>query len=1567
MSVLKDVDEIDLIELKEELSKNGIVRCPVRGCSEDFRSFWGLKYHLKQSNHDSSSERTFNCQQCSLIFQSRTTLQQHLTAEHSGVKSGKPVSSSPNSKETEKRTNQAGSRNANGTMSSRRQKSKFNNDSMVNKTVSKTSAELKQGLHKSPFCSKKESKLTGSPMLIKGQQSKTPTCKDVSKRKQNDDNVPCHHLQGNLGASGFNEAISEAITASAPEDNMSCCKDKSLKVVLADKAVSKSSTELRKGLQELSLPTAKAKTKSTGPPQMTKEHQMETPVNVSIRRQTADNGALQISQTDSRTSSFIQAVSVAKTSSFFEADRSCSGVGPNKDLLVHEAFSKSSNELAKGLMESNLCHEKNNAKCTGRPENEKCQYAKMPKNATSRKQSAWGCSKTNQAVSVSNTKLSPDEMKFDQLENDFIDEIVSKTNTEATEGLQESSYSGDARKMRKRQQIPEGSSTKKQNSDDIACQNLQADLGTSSLNLAILSTKTKSSSEKEGKSLGDAVATTRTSKRVRTPRKTFYEEAIENKRASSISKRKGVKRKADSDDGSREERESVGLNKNAVDTSMKGAKRPNKKLSENERGVEPPVQSKREKKRMKVAKEAIVISAGDDENEDDDDKCDGKKKNKENDNDKPTGKATGRRSKEASSNGDQNRTAAEKRKGNKEHADSGTSELVRLKRELKTKKYLVCKNKGCGAKYWTAGGYLAHQKICGIKEEEREKFVCDLCGKEYTTRAGLAYHMKAKHAQSTESDLPEEKDKEVEESEVTESGRTRRKAASRALSRVHHLAAAHTSDKMQPSEGEPVKKKSEIKTSVLDQLLITTPGRVINKGLEDRWHEDLKLSKKIVCPCKGCQETFMSVASVKEHLQSCDKAISYKCLACSKIFGGQFCARNHVKHWHVGYTPGGKDESDTSDVDFELISSDESGDVEIEEIEETDSDFDEALDDAEEVFVWDDKRKQFKKTKPKKPVHKLTKLNTVGDVYTATEKWRQEFHKQKGLFTGLKPCMSYWLKVSVCEHNQYIPEATESPQFTIERKNEDSGRQQDIRLPLFGSTSKEDSVIYGDVTFNVGGPVWAMDWCPVPDSIESTDQFLAISAYRSLDQVHLVHNAFSNMGLIQLWNAGKLKADSASSGAKPTLSLGIAHNYGTIREISWCPSGTWESVSSKQYEDDLPRLGLMAVASSDGLVRILSIPWPSVLLSASEPEQNSNQSSCSSVIMHATPHVVLVPCSMGATYDGQCGQAWCVRWNPHSMHDKIAAGFSDGSVAIWNLSTESVLLKEPIAFEKRTFRLFPFLHISANSSVIRELAWCPQNPDIFVTGGYDRHYKLWNLKTPYLPITTFKRGIPTEIEWPQSFGSIVSSEEDCFQFGRCPNIVRKISFMDNNATLSHQNSTIWTLSLSDWSNFLACGDAAGEVVAVFLKSCSKNWPKFGIYRVYLERLRHDSTLPDVRSCNQLQEDTCGKKDQGTPELRHGTNMEDKRCLHTTKEVLQRHKLVFHDVNNVEFLNTINKSDPDVKRLTTPDTMQSVPCESWHNPQAIHKVRFNPNKQAFSWLASGGAAGLVRIHLIKQVT
>lgn len=53
---------------------------------------------------------------------------------------------------------------------------------------------------------------------------------------------------------------------------------------------------------------------------------------------------------------------------------------------------------------------------------------------------------------------------------------------------------------------------------------------------------------------------------------------------------------------------------------------------------------------------------------------------------------------------------------------------------------------------------------------------------------------------------------------------------------------------------------------------------------------------------QGCSKTFPSVFDVKKHLETCEKAVSYKCLACSKTFAAQLVARNHVKFWHVGFT-----------------------------------------------------------------------------------------------------------------------------------------------------------------------------------------------------------------------------------------------------------------------------------------------------------------------------------------------------------------------------------------------------------------------------------------------------------------------------------------------------------------------------------------------------------------------------------------------------------------------------------------------------------------------------------------
>ena len=92
---LEDTDELpfklNLEECKDELARNGKVKCPVSGCQQDFMSVWGLKYHVKRANHQ-DPEGKFKCDRCSSLFQSRVGLQQHRIAEHSSSESCSPAS-----------------------------------------------------------------------------------------------------------------------------------------------------------------------------------------------------------------------------------------------------------------------------------------------------------------------------------------------------------------------------------------------------------------------------------------------------------------------------------------------------------------------------------------------------------------------------------------------------------------------------------------------------------------------------------------------------------------------------------------------------------------------------------------------------------------------------------------------------------------------------------------------------------------------------------------------------------------------------------------------------------------------------------------------------------------------------------------------------------------------------------------------------------------------------------------------------------------------------------------------------------------------------------------------------------------------------------------------------------------------------------------------------------------------------------------------------------------------------------------------------------------------------------
>ena len=79
-------------------------------------------------------------------------------------------------------------------------------------------------------------------------------------------------------------------------------------------------------------------------------------------------------------------------------------------------------------------------------------------------------------------------------------------------------------------------------------------------------------------------------------------------------------------------------------------------------------------------------------------------------------------------------------------------------------------------------------------------------------------------------------------------------------------------------------------------------------------------------------------------------------------------------------------------------------------------------------------------------------------------------------------------------------------------------------------------------------------------------------------------------GTIQIWDIGAVSMETQTP-PTPQLCLTIAHEFGVVRAMKWCPSGCWESVRGAgdgvRGEDHLPRMGLLAIASSDGCTRLL--------------------------------------------------------------------------------------------------------------------------------------------------------------------------------------------------------------------------------------------------------------------------------------------------------------------------------------------------------------------------------------------
>ncbi|KAM4521817.1 general transcription factor 3C polypeptide 2 isoform 1-T2 [Odontesthes bonariensis] len=588
----------------------------------------------------------------------------------------------------------------------------------------------------------------------------------------------------------------------------------------------------------------------------------------------------------------------------------------------------------------------------------------------------------------------------------------------------------------------------------------------------------------------------------------------------------------------------------------------------------------------------------------------------------------------------------------------------------------------------------------------------------------------------------------------------------------------------------------------------------------------------------------------------------------------------------------------------------------------------------------------------------LSAMKTHWDVAETTKKFREE-HYSSWVFTEWVPSTKDWDAVPQSDLEKYLPQERCSAAFTVSREGLPAEKETPkLTLRRFEAVPAHPD--RWDMFLFAGGPLWAMEWCPTPDGAPAT-QYVALACHRGMDDLHYVHQTCTEPGLVQLWDCGSLEYNSRPD-AKPALVYGLAQDKGFIWHLKWCPAGAWELPSCVRKAPFLPRLGLLAVASSSGVVTIYSLPHPDALLSNKKLSEDDSKIP---PIYKVRGVVTLKLGSIRAPRNEKSGQVLSMDWVPQKPHNIIAIGFYDGVVGLWDLSTKSALLR--VRESDRSMSLLPYRCILAHDHAVLALAFCSASRHLLTTAGEDRYVKTWDLRRLCEPITVQKRNLTTEICWPLIAPGLLIAQ-DCAFVARGS---QGVHYFDHNMRSYFpilRNTSVWSLSYSEWLNSLLSSDDLGEVIFAVLPQMNCTLP-------YLRRTvvrRFPLYVTSLVPCDATEEENeemggVEEKERETDAASEGGMVGKDSCSHrqlqTYKEAVKKYYLHYTDSNMrtlaglerrafwKRMKNTEGKANTDVDGMSL---------------AALYKVRFNPNMSSHVWVVSGGQTGLLRLHCLRTL-
>lgn len=543
---------------------------------------------------------------------------------------------------------------------------------------------------------------------------------------------------------------------------------------------------------------------------------------------------------------------------------------------------------------------------------------------------------------------------------------------------------------------------------------------------------------------------------------------------------------------------------------------------------------------------------------------------------------------------------------------------------------------------------------------------------------------------------------------------------------------------------------------------------------KQRTKEIIAKSKKVACPIESCGKTFTTPGGLRYHYARCNLERNFKCIVCNPPLSlttrGEIL--RHMIHSHYKELP------ELNDDQKEI---------------------------ANAYLSCEHKYEKVKKDKKFSNNEAIsTAQNLVKSFYELQRRVFQSDNFSNRPFKEWQLFIKDWEPmIYETDRRRFYPPEMESVRFKANAENDWKVVKTGESI-VFQRDAKNSPT---SALFYTGGINTASSWLPKPlhdSQSATTPDLIAISVNCcSMDKSYSFKESQAGEGCIQFWSVRE-----SVNKLYISLSYMVGHSYGTIFEMMWCPLGTsWQS--QVDTGESLSRVGLLAIACGDGQLRILSVPHTMNLLT--KTSCRTSESTLESIpVYKVRPTACLVPPGVGPSTNYQTPACKTIQWNLDDNQRLIAAGYSNGNVALFDLANNS-----PILYTNHECQHIyqPLKCWVAHGAPVTSISMLSNSIEktLVATGSTDRQLKIWNPMDLNSCLTSDRPPI-TNTLWDYRYRGVVISTDSAFtSFSNRVTYRYPVVEGTHSITISTHRSTVWGLANSIITNSIATADAAGEV------------------------------------------------------------------------------------------------------------------------------------------------------------